>query len=319
MERELVVTGRRVVARDVVEIELASVDGSTLPPWSPGSHVDVQVGDGWRQYSLIGAGAGADLTRGDDTLSLWRVAVLRDPNGRGGSLHIHTQVQPGSVLRVRGPRNNFDLVPADRYLFLAGGIGITPLLSMVSAAVRAGIPWDVVYCARDRGAMAYLDELQSYGERLLVNADDEVGLFDLAGFLKDVRPDTVVYACGPDPFLNATVAATAHWPVGSLHVERFEPREIEGLVDHDFVVELASNGKTVDVPAGQSVLDAVRAAGVQVLSSCSEGTCGTCEVSVLAGDVEHRDSVLSPEEQEDSDVMMICVSRARGDFLKLDL
>lgn len=310
MERELLVTGRRSVARDVVEIELSSADGSPLPTWTPGSHIDVQVENGWRQYSLV------DI---EETASCWRFAVLHDRHGRGGSAFLHGQVQAGSILRVRGPRNNFGLVPSPRYLFLAGGIGVTPLLSMAAAAERAGASWEFVYCARDRGAMSYVDHLESYGERVLVNADDVRGLFDLRDFLEHVRPDTVVYACGPAPFLDATAAATAHWPSGSLHVERFEPRELEGLVDRDIVVELASSGQTVNVPAGQSVLDAVRAAGVQVLSSCSEGTCGTCEVAVLAGEVEHRDSVLSPEEQEESDVMMICVSRARGVFLKLDL
>lgn len=226
----------------------------------------------------------------------------------------------GDRLATRGPRNNFPLLPADRYLFLAGGIGVTPLVGMVGDAERRGVEWSMLYCGRTRTAMAMADELATrWASRVDVHADDERGLPDLAALLARPQPGTAVYACGPAPFLDAVAAATTEWPPRSLHVERFAPVDDTAAPGVAFEVELRTSGRVLTVPAGRSALEVIQEAGVQVLSSCAEGTCGTCETVVLEGEVDHRDSVLSPEEQAASETIMICVSRARGSRLVLDL
>jgi ferredoxin-NADP reductase len=310
---DLRVTARDQVAADVVALTMARRDGGELPAWTPGAHVDVVLTpDLVRQYSLCGDPADR---------SVFRVAVLREQVSRGGSHLVHDAVEVGDVLTVRGPRNHFPLADAPRHLFLAGGIGITPILPMVAAAHARGSDWRLVYGGRTRESMAFRTLLcQTYPGRVDVLPQDETGLLPLAELLASPDPDTLVYCCGPEPLLAAVEAATAHWPSGSLHVERFAPRPDAGTgVDGDFKVELASSGRTVLVPEGRSILDALGDAGVQVLSSCREGTCGTCETGVLAGVPEHRDSLLTEAERAVGDVMMICVSRSRGERLVLDL
>ncbi|WP_119729357.1 PDR/VanB family oxidoreductase [Thermomonospora amylolytica] len=308
---EVVVDHRERVAEGVVALTLRAADGGPLPAWSPGAHIDLLLGEDLvRQYSLCGDPA--------DT-SAWRVAVLREPDGRGGSAHVHDHLVPGTKLEVRGPRNNFPLVPSPRYLFVAGGIGITPILPMVRAAQAAGADWRLVYGGRRRATMAFLDELAALaapaGERVDVRPQDETGLLDLDGLLRDLPDGTPVYCCGPEPLLAAMEERCAP---DVLHVERFVPRAVEGP-DEEFEVELAVTGTTLTVPAGRSILETVEAAGVQVLSSCREGTCGTCETGVLDGVPDHRDSILSEEERRTCEFMMICVSRARSPRLVLDL
>jgi ferredoxin-NADP reductase len=216
---------------------------------------------------------------------------------------------------VAGPRNNFPLAAADGYLFIAGGIGITPILPMLAAA-RA--PWRLVYGGRTRDSMTFLDELARYGDRVTVWPQDQHGLLDLDTLLGAARPGTAVYCCGPEPLLRAV---EERCPPETLHVERFCPSTpATPPGDAAFQVELTSSGEVIDVPAGVSVLAAVRAAGIDVLSSCAEGTCGTCETGVLDGVPDHRDSILTPAERESTtDFMMICVSRARTPRLVLDL
>jgi ferredoxin-NADP reductase len=306
---QVVVRAKREIATGVVELVLGG-SGQALPAWTPGAHIDVVLPTGSaRQYSLLPS-ASCDE---------WRLAVLREGNGRGGSRFIHDELQVGDELTTRGPRNNFPLVPADRYLFLAGGIGVTPLVAMLGDADDRGVEWSMLYCGRTRTAMAMVDELATrWPGRIEIHADDERGLPDLRAVLAGPRPGTAVYACGPAPFLDAATAATVDWPRGSLHIERFTPVE-SNSPDVAFEVELRSSGRILAVPAGRSVLDVVQDAGVQVLSSCTEGTCGTCETVVLDGEVDHRDSILSQEEQDASETMMICVSRARGSRLVLEL
>ncbi|MGW3508394.1 PDR/VanB family oxidoreductase [Streptomyces sp. NPDC000994] len=310
---DLVVEAKNTVARGVVRLTLARPDGGDLPPWRPGAHIDLRLTpELTRQYSLCSDPA--DRTR-------WQVAVLREPDGRGGSAHVHDRLAPGDPVRVRGPRNHFALQPSPRYLFLAGGIGITPLLPMLAEAERKGAQWELVYGGRTLASMAFHAELRStYGERVRLVPQDELGLPDLDALLGSPLPDTSVYCCGPEGLLRAVEGRCASWSSGALHTERFAPKDLQpAAAEEEFEVELAGSGYTVRVPPGVSVLDAVEQAGVQVLSSCREGTCGTCETPVLDGTVDHRDSLLTPDEQAANDTMMICVSRAACPRLVLDL
>jgi ferredoxin-NADP reductase len=271
--------------------------------------VDLRLAPGLvRQYSLCGDPA--DRRR-------WEVAVLREPDGRGGSRHVHERLAPGARLDVDGPRNHFELAGSPAYLFVAGGIGITPILPMISAAEAAGARWRLLYGGRKRTSMAFLDRLAGYGDRVSVRPQDTGGLLDLS-VLDRPRPGTLVYCCGPEPLLAAVEARCGGWPPGALRVERFTSGDLSGP-ERDFDVVLAGSGRTVRVPAGVSILKAVEEAGVPVLSSCREGTCGTCETGVLDGEPEHRDAVLTEAERAAGDVMMICVSRCRGERLTLEL
>ncbi len=312
-EQALRVDRRTTGAEGVVVLDLRDPAGAELPAWEPGAHVDLVLADGLvRQYSLCGDPA--DRT-------LWRVAVLREPEGRGGSVHVHEQLVEGATVGVRGPRNHFPLAEAPRYLFVAGGIGITPILPMLRATEAAGREWELHYGGRSRRSMAFLEALEdATGERITLHPQDEVGLIDLDRLLGVPRPDTLVYCCGPEPLLAAVEARCAAWPEGALHVERFTPRDAGEPVRSDaFEVELATTGEVLTVPPEKSVLQVLEEAGVDVLSSCTEGTCGTCETGVLGGEVDHRDSLLTPAEQAANDTMFVCVSRAAGPRLVLDL
>jgi ferredoxin-NADP reductase len=304
---------RRITgAEGVVVLDLRDPSGVDLPAWSPGAHVDLRLAGGLtRQYSLCGDPADR---------SMWRIGVLREPESRGGSLHVHQKLQEGEEVDVRGPRNHFPLVASQRYIFIAGGIGITPILPMISAAGQAGADWELHYGGRSRRSMAFLESLEKVSGHLTLHPQDEVGLIDLDQIIGTPRPDTLVYCCGPEPLLLAVEQHCAAWPEGSLHVERFAAREVgEPVLAGPFEVELSQSGFTVTVPPGRSILDVVEEAGIFVASSCQEGTCGTCETRVLEGQVDHRDSLLTPAEQAANDTMFICVSRAACPKLVLDL
>jgi ferredoxin-NADP reductase len=310
-EAELVVDRRESAADGVLALTLRHPLGEELPAWEPGAHIDVVLGpDLERQYSLCGDPA---------DLRSWRIAVLREPDGRGGSAYVHGQLEVGEKVRVRGPRNHFALQTSPRYRFVAGGIGITPILPMLAAAEAAGAEWTLLYGGRTRDSIAFTEELSRYGDKVRVAPQDETGLLDLGSVLGTPQPDTLVYCCGPGPLLDAVEERCAGWPKGALHVERFQPKVQETGADTEFEVVLERSGHTLTVPADVSVLDTVRAAGVEVLFSCTEGTCGTCETDVLDGTPDHRDSVLTDEEREAGETMLICVSRCRGKRLVLDL
>ncbi|MEU5672866.1 PDR/VanB family oxidoreductase [Micromonospora sp. NPDC047762] len=308
---ELVVAGREEVAAEVVAICLRRADGGDLPGWTPGAHIDLELSAGLaRQYSLCGD----PVNR-----SVLRIAVRREPNGRGGSRLVHERLTVGATVRVSGPRNTFPLVAARRYLFVAGGIGITPIAPMVAAADAAGADWRLVYGGRSRASMAFATTLRErYGDRVSLHPQDETGLLDLVGLLG--RPGTgLVYCCGPEALISAVEEHCRRWPPGCLHVERFTPLGDTGAPETTIEVELALSGRTVIVPPGTPILQAVEEAGVPVLSSCREGTCGTCETPVLDGVPEHRDSLLTEQERAAGDTMMICVSRAITPRLVLEL
>jgi ferredoxin-NADP reductase len=311
-EAEVVVRARHDEAEGVVGLELALPDGGELPAWTPGSHIDVELPNGLtRQYSLCGDPAG----RGT-----WRIGVLREADGRGGSRWIAEELAEGQTLRVRGPRNNFPLLPARRYVFVAGGIGITPLLPMIRATAAAGAEWELHYGGRTRASMAFLAELAPHGDRVRLHPQDEVGLLPLDTVLGTPSADTLVYCCGPSPLLDAVEDRCREWGPGVLHVERFTAVPIASdVADTAFEVVCERSGLTVEVPPELTVLEAVENAGIDVLSSCTEGICGTCETTVLEGEPEHRDSLLTEDERAAGDTMMICVSRCRGARLVLDL
>ena len=315
--RALVVRARRRLADDILGLELADPAGEPLPAWEPGAHVDVTVRPGLvRQYSLCGDPADR---------AGWRIAVLREPAGRGGSAHLHDRVAAGATLTVGPPRNLFPLVAARRHLLIAGGIGITPLLTMAARLAAEGADWQLLYGGRRRDSMAFLDELARHGDRVAVHPQDTHGLLPLGTLLDGMRAagehlGTAVYCCGPPGLLTAVEQACAGWPAGSLRVEHFHPaQDAHQDGDREFELVLAASGRTVRVPPGGSVLAAVEAAGVEITSSCRDGTCGTCETPVLEGAVDHRDTVLTAAERAAGETMMICVSRAAGERLVLDL
>ncbi len=227
----------------------------------------------------------------------------------------------GATVRVRGPRNHFPVVTSPRYLFIAGGIGITPILPMIDEAEAAGADWELHYGGRSRSSMAFAEELVArHGDRVDLVPEDERGMLDLAAILGEPRPGTLVYSCGPEPLLAAVEERCSHWPPGSLHLERFSARPAAAPAEESsFELVLQRTGKTLTVPPDKTVFEVVRAAGVSVLGSCLEGICGTCETEVVDGDVDHRDSVLDEEERASNEVMMICVSRCTSARLTLDL
>lgn len=316
VERDLVVASRTPLADGVVALDLRAHNGRDLPVWTPGAHVDLILpeADGAsvieRQYSLCSD---------PDDRSTWRVAVLREEDGRGGSVRVHDTVTVGSRLRVRGPRNHFPFEPgAGRVALVAGGIGITPLRGMAAAADAAGMDWTLDYAGRSRTTMAFADELVSrYGSRVRLHAADEGARLDLAALDAEA-----MWVCGPARLLDAAEAVHGQRLGATLHVERFEAKDFgEPVWPGPFEVELLGSGDVVTVEPGVSVLEAIEAQAPEaiVLSSCRRGTCGTCEVPVAEGEVEHRDSVLTPLEQAEGAVMMVCVSRAACPRIVIDL
>jgi ferredoxin-NADP reductase len=306
------VSSARTAADGVRALELRLPGGGLLPAWEPGAHVDLVLGEGLeRQYSLCGDPADREV---------WRVAVLREPESRGGSRYVHDTLREGDTLQVRGPRQEFGLLAASEHLFIAGGIGVTPLLPMIAACEAAGTPWRLVYGGRRRGSMAFVDELARYGDRVTVRPEDEHGLIDLAGLLADLPEGAKVYCCGPGALIDAVESFAAGWPADALQTERFRPKDgaLDGPMEN-FEVVLEASGLTLTVGPDQSIADVVEAAGVDVLTSCREGTCGTCETPVLDGVPDHRDSLLSEAEKAENDVMMICCSRSATPRLVLDL
>jgi ferredoxin-NADP reductase len=308
------VVTKELLAEGVVRLVLAAVDGEPLPAWTPGSHIDLVIdGVTVKQYSLCGDPA---------VSSTYTIGVLLDENGSGASRYIHHTLNQGDVVQVRGPRNHFALAEAPAYVFIAGGIGITPILPMIQACEAAGRPWRLYYGGRQRASMAFLDSLATYNDRVEVIPQDERGHLPLDAILGSLDNGALVYCCGPEPLLQAVEQHISDLAEEDdiLHLERFAPRQLEDPVrSESFVIELAQSGIELEVQNDESILDVVQRAGVDMLYSCREGTCGTCEVSVLGGAIEHRDSVLSASEREEGDTMMICVSRARGARLILDL
>ncbi|MGY0498368.1 PDR/VanB family oxidoreductase [Nocardia sp. FBN12] len=313
MRRTLRVQQKTWEADGVISVTLTDPSGAELSAWEPGAHLALHLPNGLvREYSLCSDPA--DRSR-------WTVAVLRKSDSRGGSTYIHDLLPVGGLLEVEGPRQNFAIDTASRHILVAGGIGITPILSMVRSLHREDANWTLLYTGRSRSTMAFLDELDSLpADRVTIHADDAAaGRYpDLAGLLGDIDGDVVAYCCGPESLMTA--CSDALTDPGQLRIERFKaPEPITTGADTAFDVILANSGRRIPVAPDISVLSALQNAGVPVESSCTEGICGTCEVSVVKGDVEHRDFLLSPEEQQTGDTMFVCVSRCRSAELVLDL
>ncbi|MFB7178302.1 PDR/VanB family oxidoreductase [Streptomyces sp. NPDC056257] len=299
--RALIVS-RTQPADGVLQLTLESPD---LPAWTPGAHVDVTLPSGLvRQYSLCGDPADGGR---------YTIAIRLVEDGRGGSREAHDQLVEGAELELRPPRNRFELLPAPSYVFVAGGIGITPILPMLRAATAAGADWSLLYGGRSLDSMPFLDDLAAYGDRVTVHPEDEVGLPDLTP-LAEAAPGTLVYCCGPEPLMLAVTAAVPD--PAAVHLERFAPAAAPGPAN-PFTVELRRSGRVVEVAADETTLAAVRRELPATPYSCEQGFCGTCQHRVLAGAVDHRDELLTDAERADS--MLLCVSRAKGDRLVLDL
>lgn len=310
---------RLAAGPDIVRLRLAADGASALPRWTPGAHIDIECGDTGpsRQYSLCGA---------LDNPREWEVAVQLDAASRGGSAWIHRHATAGAVLRVRGPRNHFHLDDdaRQRLILIGGGIGITPVMAMAQHARATGRDYALHYSAASRARAAYVDELQAlHGPRLHLHLSDEGRRCDFDALLATPQAGTHIYACGPQRLLDALQQAVARagWPADALHVEHFENSapKLDPAHERAFEVELRTAGLTLHVPADRTVLEVLHAHNVDVQCDCEEGLCGSCEVPVAGGDIEHRDSVLGPVERARGDRMMACCSRARSGNLVLDL
>jgi ferredoxin-NADP reductase len=307
------VADRRRLTDRVTEFRLVPATG-VLPEWTPGSHLDVHVPtpDGRtlvRQYSLCSDPA---------DLSGYTVAVDRAADSRGGSTALHDLAVPGTQLQISEPRNHFPLTRALNYVLVAGGIGVTPLVALAARVARSGRPWRMLCLSRTAGTMPYLPELRSaYGAAVTFHGS-AAGRLDLAGALADLPRGTAVYVCGPGTLADDVATAVAGQPAVDVFTEQFTAPETSGT-NTSFDVSLASTGDTVTVPPDASVLQVLEAHGTPVASSCREGMCGTCEVDVVSGEVDHRDSVLTPEERGENESMMVCVSRCVSGRLVLDL
>jgi cytochrome P450/ferredoxin-NADP reductase len=305
--RRVVVQRAEEVAEAVLHVELADPEGRDLPDWTAGAHVELVSGQMRRKYSLCGERADRK------TLS---VAILREDAGKGGSVHFHETVRAGQVLDIAGPRNHFRLdEEAETYLLIAGGIGITPILAMADRLKALGKPYELHYAGARRGTMAFVERVErDHGEVATLYPRDEGRRLDLAAVTGAPGQGGQVYACGPDRLLQALEDMAEGWPEGRLHVEHFAARSaiLDPGKETPFDAELKDSGLTVKVARDQTLLDALTAAGVDVPSDCREGLCGTCEVGVASGEIDHRDEVLSRSERAKGGRMMSCCSRAKG-------
>jgi ferredoxin-NADP reductase len=294
-------------ADSVVGLRLVAPDRAELPAWRPGAHVDLLLASGrLRQYSLCGD---------PDDRTCYRIAVRRIEGVGGGSREVHEALHAGSPVTVRGPRNAFPFITVDRYLFVAGGIGITPIRPMLYDAVRRGADWSFVYTGRTRASMPFLDELIALDpSRVHIWPDDEFGVPEGLKILATAPDGAALYCCGPPPMIEAIRAEIPRENIATLHYERFSAPPVVGGVE--FEIELARSGQVITVGAEQSALAALRAVVAAVAYSCQQGFCGTCPVTVLAGDVEHHDRCLTDSDRESK--MAVCVSRGRG-RITLDL
>jgi vanillate monooxygenase ferredoxin subunit len=304
-------------ALDIASFELARPDGSALPGFSAGSHIDVQVPGGLtRQYSLCNDAAENHR---------YRIAVLRDANSRGGSTGMHDAVKEGDMLLISEPRNHFPLVHAQRTLLFAGGIGVTPLLAMAQRLANSAADFTLHYCTRSAERTAFRDEIaaSSYQDRVQFHFDDgDAGQkLDLQAALGQPQAGTHVYVCGPTGFIDFVIktAEGMGWNKEQLHVEYFGAAAQDTQGDRAFQVKIASSGATYDIPADQTIVHALQEHGIEILVSCEQGVCGTCITRVLQGECDHRDLYFTDEEKAKNDQFTPCCSRAKSPLLVLDL
>lgn len=305
------VASRRMLTPTIAEFTLVAADGAALPDYEPGAHVTVQTPSGaMRRYSLVGPG--------EDPES-YILAVKLEAESRGGSRSMHDEAVEGTELVVEPPENEFPLKQANKYLLIAGGIGVTPIYAMARKLDEDGKSFSIIYCTRSAEEAAYLDEMRAaFGSRLTFHHDDgdPDKVYDFWDHFAE--PQAMhVYCCGPKPLMEEIKAISGHWPEGRVNFEDFKPVEVVRADDAAFEVELARSGRTLTVPADRTILETLREAGFATVSSCESGTCGTCKTRLVSGAVDHRDMVLMDEEKDD--FIMICVSRSEGGKLVLDL
>ena len=315
---EVLVRSIAYLAADIRSFEFVDPNGAQLPRFSAGAHVDVHLADGRiRQYSLC-----------NDPAERHRyvVAVLRDEKGRGGSVAMHDRLRTGDRVTISLPRNHFPLSDkAAHHVLLAGGIGITPVMSMIAALRARGESFHLYYCTRSPERTAFLEELRPLRAAGLATVHHDDGKpansLDLKGVLADYRPGTHLYYCGPAGFIDAVERAAAAWPAGTRHCERFAAppgaKAAPATADTAFQIQLASTGLEFTVPPGKTVVDVLEANGIEVDVSCKEGYCGTCMTRYLEGQPLHRDSVLDEDDRQE--FVMICCCRAQSGRLVLDL
>jgi vanillate O-demethylase ferredoxin subunit len=310
------VTARTVEAVDIVSLELASVEGAALPPFSAGAHIDVYLPGGLvRQYSLC---------NNPQQPGRYLIGVLRDPATRGGSAAVHDQLQVGTLLQISAPKNHFPLTPASHTLLFAGGIGITPILCMAERLAQSGAAFEMHYCSRSpertafeariRGA-AFAGQVQFHFDS--GGADQKL---DMAALLAAADPATHIYVCGPGGFIDHVLASAkgCGWPAAQLHVEYFGAQQ-DHANDGSFEVRLASSGKVLAIPADKSITTVLAEHGIDVPVACEQGVCGTCITRVLEGLPEHRDKYFTDEELAKNDQFTPCCSRSKSALLVLDL
>jgi vanillate O-demethylase ferredoxin subunit len=304
-------------AESINSYELVAPAGSDLVAFTAGSHIDLHLPDGMiRSYSLV---------NDPSERSRYVIAVNKDAASRGGSRFVHATLRAGDIITISHPRNNFVLQEdAAHSILIAGGIGITPLLSMIRRLEALGRSWELFYAARTRLAAAFVDELSALRPgvqaNLHLNFDQEPSgrMFELAAIVKNAPDDAHLYCCGPVPMLEAFEMATRDRPAGQVHVEYFKAKE-KPAAEGGFEVRLARSNRTIKVEAGKTILNALLDAGIAVNYACTEGVCGTCETRVIEGIPDHRDLFLGKSEQAANNTMMICCSGSKSDTLVLDL
>jgi ferredoxin-NADP reductase len=305
-------TAIRYAARDTNLYEFQRVDGKPLPPYQPGAHIDVHLPNGLlRNYSMI---------LPNPAPRTYMIGVKRDPASRGGSRYIHDELHVGKTLRISAPRNNFPLKEdAAHVILIAGGIGITPIWCMVQRLAELGRSWRLYYSCRSRADMAFLDALEALAPAKFHFDDENSGKFlDIAAIVAAAPKDAHLYCCGPGPMLKAFESATTNWPPEQVHIEYFTAKQ-EPDKKGGFVVELARSGQEFVIPEGRTILEVLLDEGVDVDYSCELGICGACEQQVISGVPEHRDSILTEEEQAENKRVMICCAGCKSDRLVLDL
>ena len=313
-ELRLRVAEKSRTAKDVVNLKLESIKGA-LPAFQPGAHIDLHLQNGLvRQYSL---------TNGPGETSHYSIGVQREPGGRGGSAAIHDSVAVGDVIAASAPRNGFPLRrDALKTVLVAGGIGITPLLSMAQALRKTGLDFELHYFVRSDGRIAFGDTLAALGAPVVLHKGLSPGQTGeaLRKIAKDPGFAEHMYVCGPGPMLSIARAAAkaAGWPDDAVHFEYFK-NDTEIDTSAEFTIELARSAMTLEVPAGRSILEVLRENGVGMPSSCEQGACGTCKAGLIEGEALHQDVCLNESEKARGDTIVTCVSRARSDRLILDL
>lgn len=308
---EMRVTSIRDLTSQVKEFVLCPSKQITIPNCEPGAHITVQTPSGaMRRYSLVCQ---------NDAQNSYTIAVKREPASRGGSVSMHEQVHEDTALNILPPENSFPLNDAPEYLLIAGGIGITPIFSMARKLKASAKPFRIIYCTRSAEETPYLSELTAeFGDRLTVHHDggDPDKVFDFWDIFATPQ-NFHVYCCGPKPLMTEIKAISGHWPEGRVNFEDFKPVEVVRADDVAFNVILQKSDKVITVPEDKTILEALRDAGVSTTSSCESGTCGTCKTRFISGNIDHRDMVLMNEEK--SNFIMICVSRAKSGDITLDL